>query len=138
MTTDTPIILRASPQDFIEITGIKKFDDGSGYMSRLSVGSGRFSCSGHPFYFNDLTGFIKHITQAYDQVLGKARLANIYEKDFVEIEVLSGGHVKVTGFIQVYEPDCQELRFCFMCDQTFLPELLRSLGKAIKELDAKA
>jgi hypothetical protein len=99
MTADTPIVLRASPQDFIEISGIKKFADGSGYTSHLSVGSGRFSCLGHPFYFNELTEFTKNITQAYDRVLGKARLANTYEKDFVEIEVLSGGHVKVTGFI---------------------------------------
>jgi hypothetical protein len=134
MTTDTPIILRVSPQDFIEISSIKKFDDGSGFNSRLSIGSGRFSCSGHPFYFNDLTGFTKNITQAYDRVLGKARLANTYEKDYVEIEVLVGGHVKVTGFIKVYEPDRQELRFCFMCDQTFLPELLRSLNQVEKEL----
>jgi hypothetical protein len=138
MTTDIPIILRASSQDFIEISGIKKFDDGSGYTSRLTVGSGRFSCSEHPFYFDDLEGFTKSLSKAYEQVVGKARLGSLYEKDFIEIEVLSGGHVTVTGFIQTFTPDRQELRFCFLCDQTFLPETLRSLSRADKELEVRA
>jgi hypothetical protein len=38
MTTSTPLILQASPQDFMEIPVIEKFNDGSGYKSRLSVG----------------------------------------------------------------------------------------------------
>jgi hypothetical protein len=134
MTAETPIILRASPQDFIEIACIEKFNDGSGYTSRLSVGSGRFSCSGHPFYFDDLKGFTSSLTHAFAQVVGKARLGHNYEKDFVEIEILRGGHVKATGFIQVFEPDRQELRFCFVCDQTFLPDLLSSLKRVDKEL----
>jgi len=138
MTTDILVILRASPQDFFQIVGIEKFNDGSGYASRLTVGSGRFSCSEHPFYFHDLNGFTKRIAQAYEQVLGKARLGDPYEQDFIEIEVFRGGHVSVTGFIRSYAPGLQELRFCFMCDQTFLPDLLRSLKHAAKNLEVSA
>ena len=63
-----------------------------------------------------------------------------YEKDFVEIDVLRGGHVSVSGFILHYGPPHQELRFAFGCDQTFLPELLRYVAKietlsAIDHLD---
>ena len=137
MTATTPITLRVSPAEFIEISGVERFSDGSGYTSRLAIGSGRFACSAHPFYFDNLPRFTKDITKAYDRVEGKARLGHTYEKDFVEIEVLGGGHVTVTGSLVQYGPPRQELRFAFGCDQTFLSELLRSLSKVAKELDAK-
>ena len=135
MTTETPIILRVGPEHFMELSGIEKFSDGSGYTSRLSVGSGCFSCSEHPFYFDDLKSFTENITQAYDKVEGKARLGHIFEKDFIEISVLSNGHVAVTGLVIQYGPPHQELRFGFECDQTFLPELLRSLKQVAKDFE---
>ncbi len=137
MTATTSITLRVSPQEFIEISGVERFGDGSGYTSRLAVGSGRFSCSGHPFYFDNLPRFNKDITKAYEHVEGKARLGHTYEKDFLEIEVRGGGHVSVVGSLVQYGPPRQELRFAFGCDQTFLPELLRSLSRVAKELDEK-
>src|ERR1051325_6896116 len=91
--TENPIALRVSPQEFIEISHIEKFKDGSGYASRLSVGSGSFACSGHPFYFDNLKKFNSILNRAFDSVEGKARLSHTYEKDFVEMEVLKGGHV---------------------------------------------
>jgi hypothetical protein len=136
MTANAPIVLRARPEDFVEISNVERFSDGSGYSSRLSVGSGRFSCSAHPFYFDDLDGFTKAVIKAYDRVGGKARLSSNYEKEFIEIEVLSRGHVSVSGFIVQYDPR-QELRFSFGCDQTFLPELLRSLKQVAAELEQK-
>ena len=135
MTTETPIILRVSPEHSIEISGIEKFSDGSGYTSRLGVSSGRFSCSGHPFYFDDLKSFTKNITQAYDKVEGKARLGDVFEKDFIEISVLTNGHVTVAGFVVQHGPPHQELHFTFGCDQTFLPEFLKSLKQVAKDLE---
>ena len=137
MTATTPIRLRISDKDFIEISSVQKFSDGSGYTSRLAVGSWPFSCADHHFDFDNLPRFTKDITKAYDRVGGKARLSHTYEKDFVEIEVLGGGHVAVSGYVIRYGPPIQELRFSFACDQTFLPELLRSLGQVAKELDGK-
>ena len=137
MMAYAPIVLRASPEDFFEITSIERFSDGSGYSSHLSIGSGRFSCSRHPFYFDDLDGFAKGIAKAYERVGGKARLAHSYEKDSIEIEVLRAGQVSVSGFIVEHGPPHQELRFAFSCDQTFLPELLRSLKQVAGELDRK-
>jgi hypothetical protein len=134
MSIETPVILRASPQEFIELSGIEKFSDGSGYRAQLAVSSGRFSCSGHPFYFDDLNRFAKEITEGYGRVEGKARLAYRYESDFLEIDVRRGGHVSVVGFVVQYGPPRQELRFAFECDQTFLPELMHSLSQAVKEL----
>jgi hypothetical protein len=131
------IVLRASPEDFFEITSIERFSDGSGYSSHLSVGSGRFSCSRHPFYFVDLDGFAKGIAKAYERVGGKARLAHSYEKDIIEIEVLRAGQVSVSGLIVQHGPPHQELRFAFGCDQTFLPELLRSLKQVAGELERR-
>jgi hypothetical protein len=137
VTTTTPFTLRVSPGEFFAISGIQRFADGSGYTSRLALGSGRFTCSEHPFYFDDLPRFTKDIAKAYERVGGKARLGHTYEKDFIEIEVLSGGHVSVVGTVVQHGPPHQELRFAFGCDQTFLPELLRSLSQAAKELDGK-
>jgi hypothetical protein len=137
MSATTPITLRVSPQDFIEISGVKKFSDGSGYTSRLAVGSWPFACSDHHFDFDNLPRFTKDITKAYERVRGKARLGHTYEKDFVEIEVHGDGHVAVGGSLIQHGPPSQELRFSFACDQTFLPELLRSLGQVAKELDGK-
>lgn len=134
MTADTSIILRINTEQFLEISGIEMFSDGSGYTSRLGVGSGRFSCNGHPFYFDDLKRFTTEITQAYEKVEGAARLGHMWEKDFVEIKVLRGGHVSVNGFIVQHGPPHQELRFAFTCDQTFLPDFLRALNQVAKEL----
>ncbi|HEY1661480.1 MAG TPA: hypothetical protein VGI03_03610 [Verrucomicrobiae bacterium] len=135
MTTNIPIILRISSEEYLEISEIEKFSGGSGYRSRLSVRSGQFSCSGHPFYFDDLKSFIKNITRAYDKVEGKARLADTHEKDFIEISVQTNGHVSITGFVVQYGPLRQELRFGFECDQTFLPDLLKSLKQIAKDLE---
>jgi hypothetical protein len=138
MIANTPIVLRAGPEQFIELSSIERHQDGSDFSSRLNVGSlglGRFTCTGHPFYFDDLAGFTKAVANAYDLVTGKARLAHIFEKDFIEIEVLRGGHVMVTGLVVEYGPPRQELRFAFGCDQTFLPDLLRSLEQVASEFE---
>ena len=93
------IALRASQDEFFEITSIERLSDRSGYSSQLSVGSGRFSCTRHPFYFEDLDGFTKALAEAYERIGGKARLAHRYERDIIEIEVLRAGQVSVSGFI---------------------------------------
>jgi hypothetical protein len=134
MTANGQIILRVSPNEFVEIANIEKFDDGSGYASLLSVSSGSFSCCAYPFYFDDLKGFTKAITKAYERVEGKGRLGQAYEKDFIEVQVFRGGRVLVAGFIEQNSRQRQELRFEFECDQTFLPGMLQSLAQVAKEL----
>jgi hypothetical protein len=137
---NTSIVLRAGPDQFIELSSVERFADGSGYASRLNVGSlglGRIVCTGHPFYFDDLAGFTGDLKKAYDLVAGKARLGHRHEKDFIEIEVLRSGHVAVSGFIVHHGPPHQELRFAFGCDQTFLPALLQALGQVARELESK-
>jgi hypothetical protein len=138
MTTDIPIVLRVSPQDFIEISGIERYGDGSGYTSRLSVSSGRFSCSDHAFYFDNFERFAKNLATAYERVEGKAHLGHTFETDFFEIQVFRGGRVSVSGVIIQHGPPRQELRFGFRCDQTFLPDVLRSLSEAGRDLDVCA
>ncbi len=133
MKTDNQICLKVNPEHFIQLSSVEKFDDGSGYTSRLNVGSGRFSCSEHPFYFDDLKLFSEDISDAYKKVQGKARLGHMFEKDFIEITVLDNGHVTVGGIIIQYGPQHQELRFSFECDQTFLPEFLNCLKQVNKD-----
>lgn len=134
MTTDAQIVLRTSLSSSMEISGIVKFSDGSGYSSRLSIHSGRFACSDHPFYFDDLKTFADRLSRAYDKVEGKARLEHTYEKDFLEFSIEGDGHVNITGFLVQYGPPHQELRFGFECDQTYLPEVLRTLKQINRDL----
>jgi hypothetical protein len=141
MIADTSIMLRAGSDQFFELSSVERFEDCSGYASRLNVGSlglGRLVCTGHPFYFDNLSSFAKDLATAYGLVAGKARLGHNYEKDFIEIEVLRGGRVSVTGLLVGHGPPRQELRFAFGCDQTFLPELLRSLKQVAEELERKS
>ncbi|HVM48378.1 MAG TPA: hypothetical protein VMU04_10140 [Candidatus Acidoferrum sp.] len=139
MITDTRIVLR-TPDQFLELSNVERFEDGSGYACLLSAGSissGRFVCSAHPFHFNDLEGFINSLQAASEGVRGKARLAHAYEKDFIEVEVRSCGDVMITGFISEFGPPRLELRFGFGCDQTYLPELLNSLRGVLTELERR-
>src|SRR5262245_19866999 len=99
MMANSPIVLRASPEDFVEITNIQQVSERSNYSSLLSVHSGRFSCLRHPFHFDDLDGFTEAIAEAYDRIEGKAHLAHKYEKDIIGIEVLKTGQVSLEGFI---------------------------------------
>ena len=138
MKTKTTVILGGISGSFIEITEIMRFSDGSGYQSLLSINSGEFSCSNHPFYFNDLESFSKSVLQAYDMVDGNARLGGVYEKDFIEISVERKGLVEVSGLIYDYKEPQQEMHFAFKSDQTFLPELLRTLTQVSKELEGRA
>jgi len=59
----------------------------------------------------------------------------MFEKDFIEISVLSNGHMTVAGLVAQHGPSHQELRFSFECDQTFLPALLRSLRQVAKDFE---
>ena len=138
MNATTPVTLRVSPTDYLEISNIERFSDGSGYASRLAVGASHFACSEYPFCFDNLPRFTEDLARAYDRVQGKARLGHAYEEDFIEIEVIKGGHVSVTGRVVEYGPPHLELRFAFGCDQTYLPLMLRSLTQVIAELDGKA
>lgn len=138
MKTKTTIIFGGIAGSFIEISEIMKFSDGSGYESLLSINSGEFSCSNHPFYFNDLESFTKSVGQAYDKVEGNARLGGVYEKDFIELSVERKGLVEVSGLIYDYKEPQQEMHFAFKSDQTFLPELLRTLTQVSKELEGSA
>ncbi len=138
MTTKTSIILRGISENFIELSDIIKFTDGHGYESRLSIHSGEFSCSNHPFYFNDLQSFTENIKQAYDKIEGIAQLGNVYEQDFIEIYMKRNGVVEVNGFVYDYKQPGQEMRFAFNSDQTFLPELIRALKQVSIDLEDSA
>jgi len=134
VTTATSITLRVSPAEFFEVSRIEPFRDNTEFAARIAVGSEPFACSDHPFYFDQFPRFACDIKDAYERVEGTARLGHTYEKDFLEIAVLSGGHVFVAGSLVEHGPLRQELSFAFDCDQTFLPELLRSLDQVAREL----
>jgi hypothetical protein len=133
MITKTKVFLGGISGSFIEISEILRFSDGR-YQSLLSINSGEFSCSNHPFYFNDLESFTKSVLQAYDKIEGNASLGDVYEEEFIEISVDKRGIIEVSGFIVDYKEPRQEMHFAFKSDQTFLPELLGTLTQVSNEL----
>ena len=89
----------ASPTEFVELSSIERFGDGSGFCAQLRVGAGEFSCTGRPFYFDDLGSFIADLRRGYDKLTGSAELRCRYEHEYIKLEFTSRGHVIASGTI---------------------------------------
>ena len=133
---ESTIELMNGEQPLIRIQGIEVFDDGSGAHGLLTVNSGHFSCTGFPFYFDNLATFCREVPLLYRELKGKTRISHVYEPDFVEFEVGKHGHVIVHGEICESGGEEQRLIFCFTIDQSYLPSLVASAESAKKEMDA--
>ena len=137
MVVSMDIVLRTnktSPK--LEIRDIERFGDGSGFKAYLIVISGGF-CAEHRFYFEaDSLASFTDALEGMDQTLkGSAKLKPLYEEDYIELEMSTGGHVIVRGELFEYAPESQHLKFEFVTDQTCLSPLVSDLKKCAN-LDA--
>lgn len=124
----------ASPTEFVELSNIERFEDGSGYCAQLRVGAGEFRCTGRPFYFDDLESFISDLRRGYDNLTGSAQLRSRYEHEFMKLEFTARGHVVASGTIIDYGPPECRLHFAFETDQTVCPPFLRELERVATQL----
>ena len=134
MKTNSPIIFGSGDGASFEISGIERFDDGSGYRGSLSLTSGQFGCKHYDFYFDNLEHFAKDIQKMYDSLNGKARLKHTYEHDYIELEMRTRGHLTVTGLLTQQSNHSQELKFSFSVDQSYLPPLISSTELLLQSL----
>jgi hypothetical protein len=124
----------ASPTEFVELSNVERFGDGSGYCSRLRVSAGSFECTGRPFYFDSLEAFISDLRRGYERLSGTAELRHRYEHEFVKLEFTSLGHLVASGAIIDDGPPERRLEFAFQADQTVCPTFLRELDSMSGQL----
>ena len=136
MKSATPIAFRACDTEFVELSDIERFEDGSGFCSQIRVGSGEFTCTGRRFYFDDLPEFLRQLRMIYQQIGGSAELRQRYEEEFVRFEMSSRGHLKVTGLLKDYGAMERVFRFAFEADQSFLPPYINAIEEVLKELES--
>ena len=124
----------ASPTEFVELSDIERFGEGSGYCAQLRVRAGPFGCTDRPFYFDDLESFISDLHRGYEKLSGIAELRCRYEHEHVKLEFKSRGHVVASGTIIDYGPPECRLQFAFETDQTVCPPFLRQLDNVVAQL----
>ena len=114
----------------LELGGITRFRDGSGFESHLVVVSGGFSAE-HPFYFEEpvLASFVKALESMDQSLKGEDKLKPLFEDDYIELVMSSGGHVIVRGEMFECAEESQHLEFSFVTDQTCLTPLIGDLKK---------
>lgn len=134
MKTATSITFSASHTEFIELSDIERFDDGSGYLATIRVGSGEFSCSGKKFFFDDLPQFFAALKKSYRDLSGHAELRPHYEDHFVRFEFTTRGRLTVSGLVLDYGPPGQKLQFSFEADQSYLPPFIASIEAALADV----
>jgi hypothetical protein len=134
MKTGLPVAFVVSDTEFVELSEIEGFEDGSGFVAIIRVGSGEFSCSGRRFYFDDLPRFLRDLKKSYSEVRGYAELRQRYEEEFIRFEFTSRGHVLITGLLKQYSPLKLSLQFGFEADQSFVPPFIASIQAALSDI----
>lgn len=128
--------LEISDSEFLRLSAVERFSDGSGYCGQIDVTAGEFACLGRRFYFDDLPGFVQQLRTMHRLLTGHAELRHRYESEFVRFEFDARGHVHVTGLLSESGPDSCSLRFSLAADQTFVPEFISGLDGIVRGLEA--
>jgi hypothetical protein len=129
------VLLRTNTSNsHLELRDVKRFKDGSGYSSLLVVRSGAFQAE-KSFYFEEpvFDQFLSQLVEMNRTLSGKAILKPYYEPEYIAFEMLSAGHVQVTGELFEYSAPSQHLEFGFETDQTCLSPLIIDLQACKKE-----
>lgn len=107
---------------------VERFDDGSGYATRLEIRSGWVSVD-YPFHFEPqcLGKFLTALESLDRTLAGTARLKPLYEEQFVEFQGNGQGHITVRGELVEDGVRQQRVHFAFGTDQTCLRPLIIAL-----------
>ena len=132
MTTEAkPTIILATNSDdpALELRGVERFTDGSGFCSEMFVRCHGFSAA-RPFYFSERSfrAALKAFRRMDEQLQGEARFDEDWEHDqFLQFTMRSQGHVLVSGQLVLLTEHTNRLTFAFETDQTCLAPLIRAL-----------
>jgi hypothetical protein len=93
------IILQTNTENpSMAFRGLVRFDDGSGYRTKLAIRSGWISAD-YNFCFqpSSLLSFLADLEQIDRTLTGVARLKPVYEEQFVEFQGIGRGRIRVRG-----------------------------------------
>ena len=138
MKIDIPIVFGSGVAAALELSQIERFDDGSGWRSRLTLRSHPFGCSDYDCYFNGLEQFAKKLRRMYESLSGTARLGQTYEQEYIEFSMHARGRLTVAGFLAVYGDNTQELKFSFGVDQSYLPPFIAAIESILETVNHAA
>ena len=121
----------------ITLDSIESYEDGSGYFALLTIYSEPFACINHHFYFQDLKAFLKEIIKLNDNLKGSAGIGPTWDHEYIKFEIMSRGHITVSGELQVHSDFPQLLKFSFDTDQSYLGSFVKSAERALNELERR-
>ena len=133
MKSTNIISIVSSPIESIQLTNIECFDDGSGWVCKVTINSGELSCSGHDFYFGDLLQFSQTLELCYKNLKGVAELKTPYEDEFIKLEFNSLVHLFVTGLMCSYNEFDQRMTFGFRTDQSIIPSIIADFKRVLQD-----
>jgi len=137
MPAITKITLGSEEAAHFSISSLECFGGDSGWRGLLTMRSGSYAVIDHTFYFDDLIEFRDRIRGIYKNLDGTAILRPRYEHDSLEVRATSRGHIAIKGHFETYTPEINRIDLEFILDQTFLPTLISSLDRAIKETQSE-
>jgi hypothetical protein len=126
--------LEVSDTEYIRLSTVERYSDGSGYSCFLDVCAGEFRCEGHRFDFDNLLHFLERLQTIYESLSGEAELRHRNDEEYLQFAMDRRGHVSVNGLVTDYR-ECR-LTFRLEADQTYLFGFLSSLYRIYDELHA--
>lgn len=120
--------VEVSPREFLRISDVRRFEDGSGYVATVEVSVEKFACYPRSFYFDDLKGLIAKLRAAFTDLTGRVEFGWRYEPDRLCLEFLPNrGHVLISGDFGRADGKNSQLLFAFEADQTYIGPFLEAL-----------
>ena len=103
---------------------------GDPYQCDIEISSGGFGFKG-AYYFDNYSSFIASIEKMSVNLSGSAKLREDYKEQEIKLEVLSLGHVLVSGKIEHHIDHRQLLSFGFKTDQVCLAQFGSDLRRVL-------
>jgi hypothetical protein len=126
------IVIQTNTENpYLAFRDLVRFEDDSGYHTKLTVRSGWLSAN-YDFNFETrcLSDFISALEQIDRTLVGAARLKPVYEDQFIEFRGDGRGGILIFGCLIDRGGMEQRLQFAFNTDQTCLAALIRGLRQA--------
>src|SRR5476651_1871199 len=118
-SAEGPASFTVSQTEFITLSNVERFDDGSGYRATLDLAVDKFTCRGHVFYFEYFTRFVEQLRAAYQTLNGAVELRRTHEPDKLRFQFTTRGHVVISGILGEANGRGCSLKFVMDADQTF-------------------
>jgi len=126
--------ISVSPTEFLRLSGVQRFEDGSGFNATLEVSVRTFEARCRPFYFDDLAEFVEDLNRSLELLTGTCVLKSRYEKDHLALTFGTLGHVSISGVLGEADGTNCVLRFRFSADQTYLQSFAKELQRIGQQL----